>query len=80
LTRNVFVMEKLDTLNKFFVAIQLDREKMCPVIYYSTKGGMSFSKIMSEYPEYMNRIEVDITKNLRMGELLNVATDLGIES
>ena len=80
LSRCVYVMEKLDTLNKFFIAIRLDREKDCPVISYSKLGGMSYQKIMTEYPEEMMEIHVDFIRNLRMGELLNVASDLGIDS
>jgi len=35
---------------------------------------------MTEYPEEMMEIHVDFIRNLRMGELLNVASDLGIDS
>jgi succinyl-CoA synthetase beta subunit len=73
-------MEKLFVQNKFYVSIRLDREKDAPVIHYSKMGGMTFKKIMNEYPDDMHAIYVDFIRNLRMGELLNVATDLGIES
>jgi len=80
LCRCVYVLEKLDVLSKFYISIKLDRDAGVPVIYYSKMGGMSHSKIMQEYPDEMKSIEIDYLRNLRMGELLNVATDLGIEA
>jgi len=73
-------MEMVETQDKYFIQISLDRETSSPVIKYSTLGGMSYSKIMSQYPDQMKVIHVDFLTNLRMDSLLNVAVDLGIEN
>lgn len=80
LCRCVYVMEVVEQQHSYFIQISLDRNTNSPVIKYSTVGGMSYQKIMSEYPDKMKSIHVDFLTNLRMDSLLNVAVDLGIEN
>ena len=79
LCRCVFVLEKLNIKNALYIKISLDRKRECPVITYSNHGGMHLREIEKFYPEDLNQIYVDIEKNLSMGDLLGVASDLGIE-
>ena len=49
------------------------------MIRYSKHGGMKLPEIMSKHPEDLKSIYVDFKNNLSMRDLMDIATNLGVD-
>ena len=76
---SVLVMEHLQVEQQFFVQISLDTKKQMPVITYSTTGGMALDTLEALYPERVKRLYIDYTQGINILDIMQVATDLGVE-
>lgn len=48
-----------------------------PCFTYSKHGGLSFEKILKEYPESLKKVYIDTEKGVKFNEFKNIADDLG---
>lgn len=60
------------------MSIDYDRKEQCPLITYSSRGGMTLQRIEMMYPESIHKIYVNVEEGLDLATLLNVANNLGI--
>ena len=91
LCRTVYITEELDMLKELYVGISHDRSKGCPVIVYGSWSEMPYeeqalgdhelSGNRNRDPKSMShfrKIYVDVSKDLNVQDLSEVASQLGI--
>lgn len=71
-------MEFIEADEQFFIRIDYDRKRNCPVIIYSRHGGLTIEKIEKRFPESINKIFIDAVKGIEVNDVTQVAKDLGI--
>lgn len=76
LCQSVLIIEKLNIKKEIYLSIDYSRTKQCPVITYSTKGGMAIEKIITNYPEEVFRIYLNVLEGLTLSTLNQVSNDL----
>jgi succinyl-CoA synthetase beta subunit len=73
----VLVEEKLDIDKEYYVGVIIDpsMKARCPVIMFSTEGGMDIEAVPSEKIAQMN---VDVLRGFRLYDALNLAVELNV--
>jgi len=73
----VLVEEKLDIDKEYYVGIIIDpsMKARCPVIMFSTEGGMDIESVPSDKIAQMN---VDVLRGFRLYDAFNLAIQLGV--
>ena len=73
----VLVEEKLDIEKEYYVGVIIDpsMKARCPVIMFSTEGGMDIEAVPSEKIAQMN---VDVLRGFRLYDALNLAVQLKV--
>jgi len=75
----VMLCERLYARREFYFAILLDRERACPVLLASPKGGMDIEKVAAETPEALHREYVDMAAGLTKAQARRVAEFMGFQ-
>jgi succinyl-CoA synthetase beta subunit len=55
----IYVEEASNVTNELYLAVTMDFEMQCPVIIFSTEGGMNIEDVAENSPEKINKIYVD---------------------
>ncbi len=75
----LIVMETLDIRREFFLSITFDPTGRCPLVLFSPTGGVDIEEIVSERPDQLFELPVDITRGLEAGECAAFAESAGLE-
>ncbi len=63
---------------EFYVSILTDREKKCPVIIYSTEGGMDIEEVAEKTPHLVHKEYIHPTLGLQAFQAAKIAFNLGL--
>ncbi len=75
----LIVMEALDIRREFFLSITFDPSRRCPLVLFSPTGGVDIEEIVSERPDQLFELPVDITRGLEAYECVSFAESAGLE-
>jgi len=64
---------------EYYVSILTDREKKCPVIIYSTEGGMDIEEVAEHTPHLVHKEYIHPTLGLQAFQTSKIAFNLGLE-
>ncbi len=78
--RQVMIVEGKEIDKELYLAILVDREKNCPVIIASTRGGMDIETVAHETPELIIREYIHPSLGLMPYQARKLAKELGIDS
>ena len=63
---------------EFYLSMLLDRDKKCPVIIYSTEGGVEIEQVAEETPHLVQKEWIDSTVGLQGFQARKIAFNLGL--
>ena len=64
IVKKLMAVEKADVDREFYISIMLDRLTKCPLIIFSTQGGMDIEEVSKTTPELIHKIPVNPLKGL----------------
>jgi succinyl-CoA synthetase beta subunit/citryl-CoA synthetase large subunit len=75
----LLVMEALDIRREFFLSITFDPTRKCPLVLFSATGGVDIEEIVSERPDQLFELPVDILRGLDADACARFAGSAGLE-
>ncbi len=74
----VLVEERASIARELYAAVLTDGSRRCPVVMFSTKGGMDIEEVAETDPEAIRRAEVDLFEGFDRGAASALVQGLGL--
>ena len=74
----VLVEQRADIAQELYAAILNDATGKCPILIFSTEGGMDIEEVSAAEPHRVHRVAIDIRQGLRHGELEELVSRAGL--
>ena len=72
--------EQLEIAREYYAAVVTDRERACPLIMASLKGGMEIEEVAKQYPDQVATVPIDVLYGLQDFQIRQIAFQLGLPS
>lgn len=79
IVKRLMAVEKAEITKEFYLSIMLDRLTKCPLVIFSTQGGMDIEEVSKTTPELIHKIPVNPLSGMTKEVTSDLAQKAGVE-